>query len=46
MEKTMDDWLPVTNDHKAKWWCSTFYNVTAMVGADVLGLPNAMVFLT
>jgi hypothetical protein len=46
MEKTVDDWLPVTGDRKAKWWYSTFHNVTAMVGAGVLGLPNAMVFLT
>ncbi|XP_057761163.1 lysine histidine transporter-like 5 [Arachis stenosperma] len=26
----------------AKWWCSTFHNVTAMVGAGVLGLPFAI----
>lgn len=44
--KSVDDWLPVTGDRNAKWWYSTFHNVTAMVGAGVLGLPNAMVYLT
>ncbi|XP_024393185.1 lysine histidine transporter-like 2 [Physcomitrium patens] len=44
--KTVDEWLPVTGDRKAKWWYSAFHNVTAMVGAGVLGLPNAMVYLT
>jgi amino acid permease len=38
--------LPVTGDRTAKWWYSAFHNVTAMVGAGVLGLPSAMVFLT
>jgi len=44
--KTAEEWLPVTGDRHAKWWYSTFHNVTAMVGAGVLGLPNAMAFLT
>ncbi|CAM6092731.1 unnamed protein product [Calypogeia fissa] len=43
--KDIDDWLPVTGSRNAKWWYSTFHNVTAMVGAGVLGLPAAMVFL-
>lgn len=30
---------------EAKWWHSTFHTVTAMVGAGVLGLPNAMAYL-
>ncbi|CAL5348186.1 unnamed protein product [Camellia sinensis] len=38
----LNSWLPVTASRKAKWWYSTFHNVTAMVGAGVLGLPFAM----
>ncbi|XP_010682865.3 lysine histidine transporter-like 2 [Beta vulgaris subsp. vulgaris] len=38
----IDDWLPVTSNRNAKWWYSTFHNVTAMVGAGVLSLPFAM----
>ncbi|KAK4488781.1 hypothetical protein RD792_004569, partial [Penstemon davidsonii] len=41
-EKAIDDWLPITSDRSAKWWYSTFHNVTAMVGAGVLSLPYAM----
>ncbi|KAJ6988867.1 hypothetical protein NC653_021698 [Populus alba x Populus x berolinensis] len=41
-EKAIDDWLPITSSRKAKWWYSTFHNVTAMVGAGVLSLPYAM----
>ncbi|KAF2296980.1 hypothetical protein GH714_014001 [Hevea brasiliensis] len=37
-----NSWLPVTASREAKWWYSTFHNVTAMVGAGVLGLPFAM----
>lgn len=44
--KSVDDWLPITGDRNAKWWYAAFHNVTAMVGAGVLGLPNAMVYLT
>ncbi len=44
--KTVDDWLPVTGSRNAKWWYAAFHNVTAMVGAGVLGLPTAMQFLT
>ncbi|CAK9860861.1 unnamed protein product [Sphagnum jensenii] len=44
--KTVDDWLPVTGSRNAKWWYAAFHNVTAMVGAGVLGLPSAMQFLT
>ena len=35
-------WLPITSSRNAKWWYSAFHNVTAMVGAGVLGLPYAM----
>jgi amino acid permease len=45
MIKDVDDWLPVTGSRNARWWYSTFHNVTAMVGAGVLGLPAAMVYL-
>ncbi|KAJ0024245.1 hypothetical protein Pint_07510 [Pistacia integerrima] len=41
-EKDLNSWLPITASRKAKWWYSTFHNVTAMVGAGVLGLPFAM----
>lgn len=38
----VDAWLPVTSARNGKWYYSTFHNVTAMVGAGVLSLPNAM----
>ncbi|PHT58301.1 hypothetical protein CQW23_00664 [Capsicum baccatum] len=38
----INDWLPVTSSRTAKWYYSAFHNVTAMVGAGVLGLPYAM----
>ncbi|KAK3139694.1 hypothetical protein QOZ80_5AG0388120 [Eleusine coracana subsp. coracana] len=38
----LDDWLPITSSRNAKWYYSAFHNVTAMVGAGVLGLPFAM----
>lgn len=38
----LNNWLPVTASRKAKWWYSAFHNVTAMVGAGVLGLPFAI----
>ncbi|KAH7568301.1 hypothetical protein JRO89_XS07G0273500 [Xanthoceras sorbifolium] len=41
-EKDLNDWLPITASRKAKWWYSAFHNVTAMVGAGILGLPYAM----
>ena len=41
-EKSIDEWLPINSSRKAKWWYSAFHNVTAMVGAGVLGLPYAM----
>ncbi|KAF8010509.1 hypothetical protein BT93_J1210 [Corymbia citriodora subsp. variegata] len=41
-EKDLNDWLPITNSRNAKWWYSAFHNVTAMVGAGVLGLPYAI----
>lgn len=41
-QKAIDDWLPITSSRTAKWWYSTFHNVTAMVGAGVLSLPYAM----
>ncbi|KAK9826733.1 hypothetical protein WJX81_002553 [Elliptochloris bilobata] len=37
--------LPVTADRTAKWYYSAFHNVTAMVGAGVLGLPYAFKYL-
>ena len=40
--KNVDEWLPITSKRNAKWWYSTFHNVTAMVGAGVLSLPYAM----
>ncbi|KAH9607286.1 hypothetical protein KSS87_012820 [Heliosperma pusillum] len=41
-QKEIEDWLPITSARNAKWWYSAFHNVTAMVGAGVLGLPYAM----
>ncbi|KAL8162634.1 hypothetical protein V2J09_014123 [Rumex salicifolius] len=41
-QKEIDAWLPVTSSRNAKWYYSAFHNVTAMVGAGVLGLPHAM----
>ncbi|XP_058778913.1 lysine histidine transporter 1-like [Vicia villosa] len=41
-EKKIEEWLPINADRSAKWWYSAFHNVTAMVGAGVLGLPYAM----
>ncbi|KAL9234801.1 hypothetical protein vseg_009627 [Gypsophila vaccaria] len=41
-QKEIDAWLPITSARNAKWWYSAFHNVTAMVGAGVLGLPYAM----
>jgi hypothetical protein len=41
-KKNPNDWLPITKSRNAKWWYSAFHNVTAMVGAGVLGLPYAM----
>ncbi|KAF7836443.1 lysine histidine transporter-like 5 [Senna tora] len=41
-DKNLENWLPITASRKAKWWYSTFHNVTAMVGAGVLGLPYAL----
>ncbi|XP_027098277.1 lysine histidine transporter 2-like [Coffea eugenioides] len=41
-EKAIEDWLPVSSVRKSKWWYSAFHNVTAMVGAGVLGLPYAL----
>ncbi|KAL1556762.1 Lysine histidine transporter 1 [Salvia divinorum] len=41
-DEKIDAWLPITSSRTAKWWYSTFHNVTAMVGAGVLSLPYAM----
>ncbi|KAL1539274.1 Lysine histidine transporter 1 [Salvia divinorum] len=41
-EEKIEAWLPITSSRTAKWWYSTFHNVTAMVGAGVLSLPYAM----
>ncbi|WCJ36223.1 Transmembrane amino acid transporter family protein [Euphorbia peplus] len=40
--KELNDWLPITKSRHGNWWYSAFHNVTAMVGAGVLGLPYAM----
>ncbi|WVZ12037.1 hypothetical protein V8G54_016567 [Vigna mungo] len=40
--KNINDWLPITKSRNAKWWYSAFHNVTAVVGAGVLGFPYAM----
>lgn len=34
--------LPITANRTAKWWYIAVHNITAMVGAGVLGLPYAM----
>ncbi|KZV17300.1 lysine histidine transporter 1-like, partial [Dorcoceras hygrometricum] len=41
-QKAIDDWLPIPAARTAKWWYSAFHNITAIVGAGVLGLPYAM----
>jgi len=45
MEKQSEDQLPSNSERNAKWLYSTFHNVTAMVGAGVLGLPFSMAAL-
>jgi hypothetical protein len=43
----LEAWLPITAaDRHANWKHAAFHNVTAMMGAGVLALPNAMVYLT
>ncbi|KAJ3708800.1 hypothetical protein LUZ61_012505 [Rhynchospora tenuis] len=37
-----NDYSAITSSRNAKWYYSAFHNVTAMVGAGVLGLPFAM----
>lgn len=37
--------LPITANRSAKWWYVAVHNITAMVGAGVLGLPYAMALL-
>ena len=37
-----EDDLPITANRSAKWWYIAVHNITAMVGAGVLGLPYAM----
>ncbi|KAK7401487.1 hypothetical protein VNO78_13013 [Psophocarpus tetragonolobus] len=41
-QQKLENWLPISASRKAKWWYSSFHNVTAMVGAGVLGLPFAL----
>ncbi|XP_075515214.1 lysine histidine transporter 2-like [Primulina tabacum] len=41
-QKAIDDWLPIPSARTANWWYSAFHNITAIVGAGVLGLPYAM----
>ncbi|KAL6512155.1 hypothetical protein OROGR_021752 [Orobanche gracilis] len=38
-KQDLNSFLPITACREAKWWYSAFHNVTAMVGAGVLGLP-------
>lgn len=38
----IEKWLPISASRKTKWWYSAFHNVTAMVGAGVLGSPFAL----
>ncbi|KAG5152511.1 hypothetical protein JHK84_028983 [Glycine max] len=38
-------WMDNGPSRRAKWWYSTFHTVTAMIGAGVLSLPNAMAYL-
>lgn len=40
-----DDELPITANRHARWWYSIFHNITAMIGAGVLGLPQAFKYL-
>ncbi|DBA74512.1 TPA: hypothetical protein ACH3X2_000973 [Trebouxia sp. C0005] len=40
-----DDELPITANRQARWWYSIFHNITAMIGAGVLGLPQAFKYL-
>lgn len=43
----LEEWLPIaTANRHANWKHAAFHNVTAMMGAGVLALPNAMVYLT
>ncbi|RYQ93498.1 hypothetical protein Ahy_B09g099776 isoform B [Arachis hypogaea] len=41
--KDINNWLAVTRSRNGKWWYSAFHNVTALVGAGVLGFPYANV---
>ena len=40
-----EDELPITANRHARWWYSIFHNITAMIGAGVLGLPYAFKYL-
>ena len=40
-----EDSLPITANRHARWWYSIFHNITAMIGAGVLGLPYAFKYL-
>lgn len=40
-----EDELPITANRHARWWYSIFHNITAMIGAGVLGLPQAFKYL-
>lgn len=40
-----EDSLPITANRHARWWYSIFHNITAMIGAGVLGLPYAFSYL-
>eukprot|EP00243_Klebsormidium_subtile_P008750 TRINITY_DN4211_c0_g1_i1.p1 TRINITY_DN4211_c0_g1~~TRINITY_DN4211_c0_g1_i1.p1 ORF type:complete len:482 (+),score=113.59 TRINITY_DN4211_c0_g1_i1:374-1819(+) len=45
LHEELDNRLPITSSRTAKWYYSAFHNVTAMVGAGVLGLPYAFKYL-
>ncbi|VFQ81020.1 unnamed protein product [Cuscuta campestris] len=41
-EAKLNEWFAVTGSRNGNWLFSVFHNVTALVGAGVLGLPYAM----
>uniref|UniRef100_A0A803MI99 Amino acid transporter transmembrane domain-containing protein n=1 Tax=Chenopodium quinoa TaxID=63459 RepID=A0A803MI99_CHEQI len=42
VDNNVNNELPVASNRKGKWWYAAIHNVTAMVGAGILGLPYAM----
>ncbi|BBN70049.1 Transmembrane amino acid transporter family protein, partial [Prunus dulcis] len=41
-EADISSWLPITANRNAKWWYSAFHNVTAVVGAGILGTAGIL----